>query len=112
MVQPDKYMETASHPALRTSGALARIWAVWLPTMVGSRIESENEAGLSDDAMRPYNELLRRILAMSESPKRMRKENPGTSLTSPVCPLLPPGRDVSSTMKWRGQWRKAKTLKT
>jgi hypothetical protein len=62
LVQSDKYMEAASHPALRASGALARIWAVWLPTMVGSRIEAEDETGLSASAMGPYNNLLRRIL--------------------------------------------------
>jgi len=28
LVQPDKYLEAAAHPALRASGALARIWPV------------------------------------------------------------------------------------
>ena len=43
MVQPDKYMEAARHPSLRSSGALARIWVVKLPSLVGHRFEEENE---------------------------------------------------------------------
>lgn len=62
LVQPDKYLEAAAHPALRSSGALARIWPVWLPSLVGTRIEAPGEAGLSGAAMQPYNALLRRLL--------------------------------------------------
>lgn len=63
LVQPDKYLEAAAHPALRSSGALARIWPVWLPSLVGTRIEAPAEAGLSGEAMAPYNAMVRRLLS-------------------------------------------------
>lgn len=62
MSQPDKYMEIASHPSLRESGALARIWPVWLPSLVGGRIEKENEPGLKPSRMEAYNKLIRNLL--------------------------------------------------
>ena len=62
LVQPDKYLEAAQHPALRASGALARIWPVWLPSMVGSRFEEAGEAGLDRGAMDPYAAMVRRLL--------------------------------------------------
>jgi hypothetical protein len=62
LVQPDKYLEAAGHPSLRASGALARIWPVWLPPMAGTRFENEDEPGLNPFAMEPYEELLERIL--------------------------------------------------
>lgn len=62
LVQPDKYLEAATHPALRASGALARIWPVWLPSRVGQRIEAPDEAGLNDLAMQPFTALVRRLL--------------------------------------------------
>ena len=46
MVQPDKYLEAAGNSTLRASGALARIWPVWLRSMVGTRLESEDDQGL------------------------------------------------------------------
>jgi hypothetical protein len=64
MVQPDKYMEMARHPALRSSGALARILAVKLPSLVGSRIEEENEPGLDRTALQDYETKIRQLLAL------------------------------------------------
>jgi len=61
-VQPDKYQEAASHPALRASGALARIWPVWLPSLAGTRLEAENEPGLNYFAMRKFNRLITQLL--------------------------------------------------
>lgn len=62
LVQPDKYLEAATHPALRASGALARIWPVRLPSMVGSRFEEPGETGLDRAATDPYAALVRRLL--------------------------------------------------
>lgn len=62
MVQPDKYLEAATHPALQASGALARIWPAWLPVMVGKQHEDEDEPGLSSKLLSAYNALLRRLL--------------------------------------------------
>lgn len=62
LVQPDKYLDAAQHPALRASGALARIWPVWLPSMAGRRLEGPGENGLDRGAMDPYAALVRRIL--------------------------------------------------
>lgn len=63
MLQPDKYLELANHSALRESGAIARIWPVWLPSRVGSRFEAEDEPGLDHSAIEPYAALVRRILS-------------------------------------------------
>jgi hypothetical protein len=63
MIQPDKYLQVARHPNLRASGALARIWPVWLPSMVGTRMEAEGEAGLNTRAMQGYNALVTGLLA-------------------------------------------------
>ena len=68
MVQPDKYLEAAAHPALRASGALARIWPAWLPSMVGRQHEQLNEPGLSAGQLAPYAQLVREILA--HAPRR------------------------------------------
>ena len=62
MVQPDKYLEAAGHPSLRASGAMARIWPVWLSPMAGTRFESDDEPGLDPFAMEGYRTLVRRIL--------------------------------------------------
>ena len=62
MVQQGKYLEAASHPALRDSGALARIWPVWLPTMAGSRIERADDAGLNIDRLTGFNRMVRDVL--------------------------------------------------
>lgn len=61
-VQPDKYQEAASHPALRASGALARIWPVWLPSLVGTRLETKNEQGLNLLVMKRFNDLVNQLL--------------------------------------------------
>ena len=58
MVQQGKYMETASVPALRDSGALARIWPVWLPPMAGTRIEQEGDQGLNTELLTPFNRMV------------------------------------------------------
>jgi hypothetical protein len=62
MVQPDKYQEVASHPSLRESGALARIWSIHLPSLVGTRFEEENEVGLDTLVMDKYNLMIKAIL--------------------------------------------------
>jgi Protein of unknown function (DUF3987) len=62
MVQPDKYLEVARNPALRSSGALARIWPAWLPSLVGYRIEEHDEPGLRDDALVGYEQMVASIL--------------------------------------------------
>ena len=71
MTQPDKYMEAARHPALRASGALARIWPVRPPSLVGSRLETPGERGLDEEVMRPFQETIISLLAARQplSPK-------------------------------------------
>ena len=62
MVQQGKYMETASVPALRDSGALARIWPVWLPAKAGTRIEQEGDKGLNTGLLKSFNSMVRDVL--------------------------------------------------
>ncbi|MBF0448198.1 MAG: DUF3987 domain-containing protein [Magnetococcales bacterium] len=62
MTQPDKFLELASHSTLRDSGALARIWPVHLQSLVGTRMESANEAGLDDLALETYREIVTQLL--------------------------------------------------
>jgi hypothetical protein len=62
MVQPDKYLEVAANPALRASGALARIWPAWLPSMVGQQHERPGEPGLHADRLGPYSALVLDVL--------------------------------------------------
>ncbi|MFC1772647.1 DUF3987 domain-containing protein [Pseudomonadota bacterium] len=62
MVQQGKYMEAASVPALRDSGALARIWPVWLPAKAGTRIEQEDDEGLNTGLLKPFNCMVRDVL--------------------------------------------------
>lgn len=72
MVQPDKYLQAARHPNLRASGALARIFPVWLPSLVGSRLEEENEAGLNASALAGYNAIITKLLAKQrDTPHRV-----------------------------------------
>jgi len=58
MIQPDKHLQLASHPGLRTSGAIARIFPVWLPSLVGTRFEEPGEAGLDETALEGYTAAL------------------------------------------------------
>jgi hypothetical protein len=62
MVQPDKYLQTARHPSLRASGALARIFPVWLPSLVGSRLEASGEEGLRESELSDYCHAVKRLL--------------------------------------------------
>lgn len=62
MVQPDKYLQAARHPNLRASGALARIFPVWLPSLVGTRMEEKHEQGLNGKALAAYNAMVRDLL--------------------------------------------------
>jgi len=62
MVQPDKYLEVAANPALRASGALARIWPAWLPSMVGQQHEQLGEPGMHNDRLAPYSALVLDVL--------------------------------------------------
>ena len=62
MVQPDKYMDAALHPRLRDSGALARIWPVRLPSLIGTRIEEPDEGGLDAAETAPFHAVVRSIL--------------------------------------------------
>lgn len=74
MVQPDKYLQAARHPNLRASGALARIFPVWLPSLVGTRMEEPGEYGLNRSALSGYNALVRSLLELEadlENPHRV-----------------------------------------
>jgi len=62
MVQPDKYQEVASHSTLRESGTLARIMSIRLASLVGTRFEEENEAGLSAEILNKYSSMIKNIL--------------------------------------------------
>jgi hypothetical protein len=62
MIQPDKYLQAARHPNLRASGALARIFPVWLPSLVGTRLEDRDEPGLNDAALAGYNAIIFKLL--------------------------------------------------
>ena len=62
MVQPDKYLDAAGVKALRESGALARIWPVFLPSLVGSRMENKGEADLEAHEMASYHDMIQSIL--------------------------------------------------
>jgi len=62
MIQPDKYLEIARHPSLRDAGTLARIWPVWLTSLVGKRIEKNGEKGLDMGVMDNYNDLIHSLL--------------------------------------------------
>jgi hypothetical protein len=63
MVQPDKYLEAAAHASLRASGALARIWPVWLPSLVGYRLESADEPDLDNSLLADYEALILKLLS-------------------------------------------------
>lgn len=63
MVQPDKYLEVATHPSLRASGALARIWSVRPPSLVGTRIEEADEPGLDEAALHSYQQIILHLLS-------------------------------------------------
>ncbi len=54
MIQPDKYLALANHKDLRASGFIARLWPVWLPSLVGERIETLDEAGLDWERLTPF----------------------------------------------------------
>lgn len=56
MIQPDKYMALANHKDLRASGLIARLWPVWLPSLVGERIETLDEAGLDRYRLKPFHD--------------------------------------------------------
>jgi hypothetical protein len=62
MVQPDKYLEVTANPALRASGALARIWPAWLPSMVGKQHERLGEPGMHSDRLATYSCLVLDVL--------------------------------------------------
>lgn len=62
MIQPDKFLEVARHPTLKASGALARIWPVSLPSLVGSRFETADEPGLREETFKPYRETIIKLL--------------------------------------------------
>lgn len=64
-IQPDKYQEASTCPALRASGALARIWPVHLPSLVGDRMEARHEPGLNDAVMQKFYDLVSKILRTS-----------------------------------------------
>ncbi|MBT7443370.1 MAG: DUF3987 domain-containing protein [Methylococcales bacterium] len=91
MVQPDKYMEAACHPTLRESGALARIWPVWLPSLVGSRIEEKGEKGLDRDKLLPYEHWVQQFLTV-------KKEDEDESKPCHIVTLSPEAQEL------RRQW--------
>ena len=63
MIQPDKYLEAAQCRPLRSSGALARIWPVWMPSLVGTRFEEAEEGGMDQAALNPYRNLIDELRA-------------------------------------------------
>ena len=65
LVQPDKYLEAANHRSLRASGALARIWPVLLPSLVGTRLEAVGELGLNAAEMANYHNSVTQILGFN-----------------------------------------------
>lgn len=72
MIQPDKYLQFSKHPNLKQSGLIARICPVWLPSLVGIRLESINEPGLNAKAMHPYNHLVYGLLeTLRDEPHRV-----------------------------------------
>ena len=66
MIQPDKYLDLARNPSLRDAGTLARIWPVWLSSCVGNRIEEEDEEGLNNKLLEPYNNLIKALLQSNQ----------------------------------------------
>ncbi len=54
MIQPDKFLSLAGNKELKASGLIARLWPVWLPSLVGSRFEELNEEGLKWDVLAPF----------------------------------------------------------
>jgi len=62
MVQPDKFMEFATNPSLRESGAMARVWPVVLPSTVGDRIESDDDTGINESLLKSYSSMIKCIL--------------------------------------------------
>lgn len=76
MIQPDKYRQAARHPNLRASGALARIFPVWLPSLVGSRMEEKGEPGLNTSALADYNKLIRDLLEKQRDKPHRAKLSP------------------------------------
>ena len=45
---------------------LARIWPVWLSSCVGNRIEEEDEEGLNNKLLEPYNNLIKALLQSNQ----------------------------------------------
>lgn len=54
MVQPDKFQDVLCHPALRESGLVARILPVKPRSLIGTRFEAPDEAGLNESIMMGY----------------------------------------------------------
>jgi hypothetical protein len=77
MIQPDKYLQAARHPGLRASGALARIFPVWLPSLVGTRFEEPDEAGFQAELLSPYYRMVKALLTKPE------REEPHRARLSP-----------------------------
>lgn len=65
LVQPDKYLEIAAHPVLRASGALARIWPAWLPSVAGQQQEQVGESALDTRQFAGYTKQVLALLAHS-----------------------------------------------
>ncbi|WP_022949114.1 YfjI family protein [Methylohalobius crimeensis] len=61
-LQPDKWAQLAKHPTMRGSGLLARIWPVGLPSLVGYRLESPDDAGLDETKLEPFFDVVRAAL--------------------------------------------------
>ena len=62
MIQPDKFKEVLQHPALRESGLVARILPVKPASLIGSRFEEPNEAGLSESTMAGFYNTINEFL--------------------------------------------------
>ncbi|MBL1321299.1 MAG: DUF3987 domain-containing protein [Methylophaga sp.] len=62
MIQPDMFLSVAMHKGLRASGLIARLWPVWLPSLVGTRFEQLDEAGLDWEALTPFYNCVTRFI--------------------------------------------------
>jgi len=62
MIQPDKFLSLIMHKELRASGLIARLWPVWLPSLVGTRFEQLDEEGLDWEALTPFYNYVTRFI--------------------------------------------------
>ncbi len=88
MIQPDKYLEVATHKTLRESGALARIWPVWLKPKFGTRLEQEDDEGLDIAAFTSFNKMVKEILDHKTKKDEKGRDKPHKVRLSPEATTL------------------------